>query len=341
MKALVSILVLNHRGVEDTIECVRSVLKSTYKNIEVLILDNGSGIKEFTRLKSELTNPKVKVFRSKKNLGFTGGNNLLSKKTKGKFIVLLNNDTVVDKKWLTHLLKMFVAYPNVAVVQPKIRYFYNKTYFDYAGAAGGFIDSFGYPFTRGRIFNSIEKDRGQYNKITPIFWASGAACVIKKSIIKKVGGLFKLDFFNYMEEIDFCWRIHNKGYSVFYCPSALVFHKVAATAKKYMFSKRRWEHRNNLLLLFYNLNPIEKTTKIAVRFLFEIFTYIYYLSHGHLRTVLSLFLAHVGFIIKAILYKRKAPITKDFKLLSELPIYKGSIVIDYFIKGRKLFSQLN
>lgn len=336
-KPIVSIIILNFNGLRDTQKCIKSLEKTKFKKYEVIIVDNGSDEKELSLLLRKYDS-KYSVIPLKHNLGFTGGNNQALKYCHGKYIVLLNNDTVVTPDWLDPLVKTLDKERKVAVAQPKIRMLTKRNYFDYAGAAGGFIDKFGYPFTRGRIFNTKEKDVGQYNKQSEIFWASGAACIIRKSVIKKVGGLFDPIFFNYMEEIDFCWRVWNKGYKVVYCPDSLVFHKGAATSGKNLLIKRYWEHRNNLILLYKNLSTSNFLKTIITRGIFEITTYIHYFTNGDGIYIKSLFQAHKDFI-KSVATNT---ISKN-KILERkkiCPIFSESVALHYHVLKHKKFSEL-
>ena len=197
-KPKVTIIIINFNGLTDTVRCLQSVKNITYSNLEVIIIDNGSDNKEGEMLLKKY-GKNIKVFILDKNTGFTGGNNLAYQKAKGKYIILLNNDTEVTPGFIEPLIELLENDKKIAVAQPKIKMLSKKNYFDYAGAAGGYIDKYGYPFTRGRIFETKEKDSGQYDKESVIFWASGAACVIRKSAIKRIGGLFDPVFFNYME----------------------------------------------------------------------------------------------------------------------------------------------
>jgi len=336
-KPLVSIIILNLNGYKDTKKCLTSINKTSYKNYEVILIDNGSDVNEISKLVTK-KNKNLRAFRFSKNKGFTGGNNWAISKARGKYIFLLNNDTVVTPNWLGPLVDLLESDPKIAVIQPKLRGLIKKTHFDYAGAAGGFIDKYGYPFTRGRIFNTIEKDFGQYDGKYPIFWASGAACMIRKSVIKKVGGLFSENLFNYMEEIDFCWRIWRGGYKVYFTSESIVYHKGGATAGKNVVLKRFWEHRNNFYILLRNLTKQNLLKILPIRLMLEIVTYIYYFISRQGGYNKSLFLAHLD-ILKNGLYIRKI---RNRKLLnSNLPIYPGSIVFDHYILKKKHYSNLN
>lgn len=339
-KPLVSIIILNFNGFQDTKTCLTSLKKTTYSNSEILVIDNGSYEDEGNLIRQEFGNF-ANTFRLKKNRGFTGGNNWALKRTTGKYIVLLNNDTEVEPEWLDYLVDVMEKDSKIAAAQPKILLMKNKKYFDYAGAAGGYIDKYGYPFTRGRIFDTIEKDKGQYNNPCDIFWASGAACIIRKSAIKKLGGLFSQNLFNYMEEIDFCWRAWNKGYRVVFAPNSIVYHKVAATSKKDLYKKRFWEHRNNLFILTRNLERKDLIKILPFRFFLEIITYLYYLSSpstGGFKYASYLFAAHLDYLRKSINVRLAR---KRYKTYQKLPIFPGSIVNEYYIKGNKQFSSLD
>ena len=228
----------------------------------------------------------------------------------------------------------------VAAVQPKILWLSNKRYFDYAGACGGFIDFLGYPFTRGRIFNTIEKDRGQYDTPCEIFWASGAAMMLKTDVLKKVGYFDEL-FFNYMEEIDLCCRMQTAGYKVMCEPKSHVYHKVASTASKTSIKKRYWEHRNNLLFMLKNF-PVKKLLFLfPVRIMLEYISIVYYVGIDSPQYVFSILLSQISLIIFGPyvllnrLFRRKIKQAKQINTL-----YKNSILVSYFILRKKYFSQV-
>lgn len=341
-KPLISIIILNFNGLSDTFKCIQSIEKTIYQNYELLLVDNGSENNEGKKLKNRYSK-KYKVTLLKNNLGFTGGNNRVLNRVKGKYIILLNNDTIVTPNWIEPLITLLEKDRSIAVVQPKIKMLQKQAYFDYAGAAGGFIDNYGYPFTKGRIFETKEKDTGQYNKEGVIFWASGAACIIRRSIIKRVGGLFDPIYFNYMEEIDFCWRVWKTGYKVYYCPDSVVYHKGAASAGKDLFKKRYWEHRNNLILLYKNLNNYEFRKTIIIRLLLETITYLHYLFTGNLTYIKSLFFAHKDFLylmIKEGIQKNKSILLELSKPL-KIPFFPSSIVIYYHLLKRDTFQKMN
>lgn len=334
-RPLVSIIVLNYNGSHDTNKCLQSIALTTYLNYEVILIDNGSSDNSDLVKRTSVKN--LHYYKLNKNLGFTGGNNFGLKKCRGKYVAFLNNDAVVDKRWLAYLVKAAESDSSIAVLQPKILKMDERNRFDYAGAAGGFIDKYGYPFTRGRIFETEEIDQGQYDNQRPIFWASGAAMMVRKSVINKVGGLFDESFFNYMEEIDFCWRVWRRGFQVVSCPRSMVYHKGAATASKNLFLKRYWEHRNNLMLLAKNIGGLTKFSVLVNRVPFELLTYFYYFIGLKWSFIFSLAFAHGVFLLHLPKY-----IGTGSKNLDEIgaPVLPKSIVVEYFIKNNKWFSSL-
>lgn len=339
MPPAVSVIILNHNGIKDTIKCLKSLLKTNYKNIKVIVVDNGSEENETEKLKKIFKSKKIKYVRSPKNLGFCGGNNMMLKTVKTKYVALLNNDTEVTSNWLNPLVKLMEEDRKIAVTQPKILWLKNKKYFDYSGACGGFIDIFGYPFTRGRIFDTQEIDRGQYDNITDIFWASGAAMMIRTKVLNEVGFFDEL-FFNYMEEIDLCFRINRAGHRIVSNPKSVIYHKVASTASRNSLRKRYWEHRNNLLLILKNY-PAKKLIFIfPARIILEyisVFYYLYMKRIDYAAAVIKGQIALMYLLPKMIHAKRKLIYDKKVKNLT----FHKSILLSYFIfKKRKYYQAI-
>jgi len=204
VKPLISVIILNYNGKRFLKVLFDSLLKTTYSNYEIIMIDNHSNDDSIDFVRKNY--PSVKIYDTGKNLGYAGGNNFGIDKANGEFVLLLNNDIEVTSDWLEPIIKEFEADENVVACQPKIRQMKNREYFEYAGAAGGFMDVFGYPFLRGRIMDTIEKDEGQYDDNIDLFWASGAAIAIRKEVLDHIGWLDE-DFFLHMAEIDLCWRI--------------------------------------------------------------------------------------------------------------------------------------
>lgn len=336
----VAIIILNYNGFEDTKKCIKSILNTTYKNFEVFVIDNGSKENEAEQLKKIFAGKKLTFLRNEKNLGFTGGNNKILRKLKHEYVVLLNNDVVVTPHWLTPLVQTLEKNKNIAVVQPKILWLTDKRYFDYAGACGGFIDIFGYPFTRGRIFNSIEMDHGQYDTQRDIFWASGAAMIIRRKIFDKVG-YFDERFFNYMEEIDLCYRILQQGYRIVCEPSSVVYHKVAGTASRNDLKKRFWEHRNNLLFVVKNFPPLHLISVFPLRILLEYVSVCYYIFTRRFDFAFAVILSQLSLLwmIPIILFPRIKISHKDIPNIKKI-MYGGSVVFTHFILRKKRFSKI-
>jgi GT2 family glycosyltransferase len=334
------ISILNFNGRNDTAKCLKSLLKTNYPNFKIIVADNGSKINESKLLKKDFRDKRIKFVRFNKNYGFTGGNNRVLKMVKEKYLVLLNNDTTVSPSWLKKLIIFLEKYPDVAIVQPKILSLNNKKSFDYAGACGGYIDILGYPFTRGRVFNTHEDDNGQYNSTADIFWSSGAAMTIRTSVLKKVGFLDER-FFNYMEEIDLCFRVHGAGYRIVCYPKSVVFHKGGATASKNILKKRFWEHRNNILLIIKNYPNHILFFILPIRLLLEYLSVFYYLISRQHTFALSVLLSQISLIynIPYILTKRKENKRLNSKK-RKIKLVNKSIVFDYFILKKKTFSKI-
>lgn len=334
----VSIIILNWNGLKDTRECLDSLKKVTYPNFGVVVVDNGSEREEYLSLKKDFGGF-TQIIRSSKNLGFTGGCNLGIRRSQGEYVLLLNNDTVVESNFLEPLITVMEQDKKIGAVQPKARYFYEKNHFDYAGAAGGFIDVFGYPFARGRVFYGNEQDRGQYDEICPIFWASGVAMFIRRSAFEKIG-FFDPIYFNYFEELDFCWRLWTSGFSIVSVPSSVIYHKVATSAKRNMFLKSYFEHRNNLILLLKNCAVPDLFLSFFGRVILDGVTLFYYLFTGRFQKCLALLVAH-GWLVThfPLILSKRNPSSKHLRM-TKLPVYRGSIAWKYFICGKKTYQEI-
>lgn len=338
--APVGIIIVNFNGLKDTKKCIRALLQTRYKNYHIYVLDNGSKENETVLLRKLFPQKTITFYRSDINRGFSGGNNYVIQKTNERYVALINNDVEVSPEWLTPLIHQLEKHPKIAAVQPKIHWLHDKRYFDYAGAAGGFIDVFGYPFTRGRIFNTIEKDKKQYNTPANIFWASGAAMVIKRSVLNHVG-LFDTLFFTYMEEIDLCYRIHRQGYTIVCEPKATVYHKVAATTNRNPLKKRYWEHRNSLFLLIKNTPLLSLVWILPIRLCLEWVSIFYYLSKRQFIFAFAVLYAQVSFVcFLPILSFHRIRQSTPQKPLPQNLLYRRSIVFDYFLLKKTHFSSL-
>ncbi len=246
----VAIVILSWNGSQMLRSFLPSVLKYTEEEAAVYVADNGSEDNTLEVLATSF--PSVKVISLDKNYGFAEGYNRALQEVKADYVVLLNSDVEVKDRWLTPLVAFMDAHPEVAACQPKIKSWREPKNFEYAGAAGGFVDCYGYPFCRGRIFNSVEEDHGQYDTPMKVFWATGACLFIRLQDYREAGGL-DARFFAHMEEIDLCWRLNARGREVWCIPESTVYHVGAATLKRENPHKTFLNFRNNLLMLYKNL----------------------------------------------------------------------------------------
>lgn len=338
---LVSVIILNYNGKKFLDDCFSSVLESTYPNVETMMLDNASTDDSvaYTRAKY----PAVKIVENPHNNGYSNGYNLSFKHAKGKYFVLLNNDVKVAKDWLEPLVEAAEQDEEIAALQPKLVSMIDPSNFEYAGASGGMMDRYGYPFTRGRLFDHMEKDEGQYDDETEIFWASGAALFLRADVIKNCGDL-DADFVHHMEEIDFCWRMHLAGYKIKVVPKSLVLHYGGATISPDSYKKMYWNHRNSTFMLFKNVGAENFYRILFMKWWLDfitISTSFLKLDFKRTRAVISghfwLFF-HWGLIArkrKEVQSNRKVKDAVVFKKL-----YPKSIALDYFTKKVRTFSDL-
>ena len=308
---------------------------------EVVIADNGSTDGSIAFLKE--TYPSLRLILLDRNYGFAEGYNRAFAQIDAEYYILLNDDVEVAPGWVDAVEAEMERDPMVAIAQPKLLMFDQKETFEYAGAAGGFIDKYGYPFCRGRLFNTLEKDNGQYNDAREIFWASGAAMFVKSSVWKEMGGLDG-DFFAHMEEIDFCWRCKNRGYKVIYCPDATVYHVGGGTLPKSSPFKTQLNFRNNLAMLYKNLPAKRLRRVLALRMVLDWVAAFGFLLKGNAGEFKAVFKAHKEYRKwKPSLKQKRAAI---FNNRGSNPshdvscIYDGLLLLDYHLHNRKHFSQL-
>lgn len=257
-----------HYNGEDLLRrCLLSLRENTHPLFSTLVVDNASEDGSTEVLKVEFQS--VRFIHSDCNLGFAGGCNLGILSCQTPYVFLLNNDAVVTPGWFLPLLERMEKHPDIAAIQPKIRSIQHPDQFDYCGAAGGEIDVFGYPFARGRIFNTLEQDSGQYDTAGPVFWASGAATLLRRSVLDTVG-LFDTAFFAHMEEIDLNWRMQKAGFSIWTEPKSVIRHQTGGTLHQGSFDKMRLNHRNNLLMLLKNYELPTLAWVMPIRILLEL-----------------------------------------------------------------------
>ncbi len=329
----VAVVILSWNG-EDLLKTYLPSVINYSKEAEIIVADNGSTDNSIAFLREEF--PQIRIIENKQNYGFAKGYNKALQEVDADYYVLLNSDVEVTPFWIPPIIELMEKDSTIACCQPKLLSYLEKNKFEYAGGAGGFIDYLGYPFCRGRIFNSLEEDHGQYNDEKEIFWATGAALFVKAKIYKEFGGLDE-DFFAHQEEIDFCWRVKNAGYKVYYCPKSICYHLGGGTLNKTSSHKTFLNFRNNLYLLYKNLPHEQKNKIFFMRFFLDIIASITFLLQGKVGEFVAVYKAYIAFIKtkNQIKQKRKPIINHNIK-----EIYPYSIVFSYYIKSKKKFSDL-
>lgn len=304
----------------------------------MIVADNASTDDSVAWLREHF--PQVRIVQNAVNGGYAKGYNDALKTIEAEYYVLLNSDIEVTANWINPVIALLDADPEVAACQPKIRAYHQKEHFEYAGAGGGFIDKWGYPFCRGRMFDTFEKDNGQYNDTCEIFWATGACLFVRAEAYHRCGGLDE-DFFAHMEEIDLCWRMKNAGMKIMYCGESTVYHVGGGTLSKLSPQKTFLNFRNNLVLMAKNHAPGYFPLKLFLRLCLDGIAGIKFLLSGDGRHCWAVLRAHFAFYgsIGKTMAKRRA-MKKQITKYSASAVYDGNIVYEYFLKGRKHFSDL-
>jgi len=340
--ALVSIVIPHYNGSEMLKTCLKSLQKTTYPNFNIIIVDNASEDDSVEMVSTEF--PSVEIIRLSSNKGYAGGCNAgIVAAEKSDYIVLFNNDALVEPEWLSIMVDTMESDDTVAACQPKILSITNKGYFDYSGAAGGLMDKYAYPFARGRIIATIEQDKGQYDDKSSIFWASGTACILRNSALEKVGELDEV-FFAHMEEIDLCWRFRLAGYKIMVVPESTIYHQSGATLSAAAFKKKYLNHRNSILMMLKNYSLSSLFNLFPARIMIESMAMGYSLltfdfnRFGGILAAFLWILFHPIYIIKARKRTQSVRIIDDKEILSGL--YDGSIALSYYIKGKKTVNDL-
>lgn len=330
-----AIVILNWNGKKYLEKFLPSVIKHSHTNAKLFIADNASSDDSVSFIESHY--PDIELLKLETNFGYAKGYNEALKLIEAKYYILLNSDIEVSENWIEPLIDYLEKNPNVAACQPKIKSWHNKSAFEYAGAGGGYIDHLGYPFCRGRIFQEIEEDKGQFDNIQDVFWASGACLFVNAQIFHDLGG-FDEDFFAHMEEIDFCWRAKNQGYQIVYHPESTVYHIGGGTLPKNNPYKTYLNFRNNFCLLYKNIPKKKLVATFALRFFLDGAAAIKFLLDGGYKDFVAVFNAHMYF------YRNLPKLYKKRKTLQQRDvsgIYTKNIAYEHFIRGKKSFHELD
>jgi hypothetical protein len=334
MSPRVSVVIVTWNALPLLQQCLPSVVATDYPNLEIVVADNASTDGSTDWLAQ--AHPQVKVVRHPENWAFCKGNNAAIPHTTGDYVLLLNNDVEVPPGWLRPLVAAMEAAPGVAAVQPKLLQYHDRHRFEYAGASGGFLDRYGYPFTRGRLFFTLEDDHGQYDDVRDIFWATGAALMLRRSALDRVG-LLDEHFFMHMEEIDLCWRLWRAGYRVQVVPQSHVWHIGGGSLPQGNPRKTYFNFRNNLLLLYKNLPPGRWARLFPQRLLLDSLAVLRAVLTGHLREAGAILAAYGDAHRMRGLVEAARPIQDE---PNGPPCYHGSLVLDYFLRRRRHFRDL-
>ena len=332
----VAVVILNWNGKFFLEKFLPSVFNSTYPNIEFIIGDNASTDDSLAYVRQNF--PKFKILENTENLGFAGGYNAILEKVDADYFVLLNSDVEVTENWIEPVIKQLESDPLLVACQPKIQSYHQKGHFEHAGAAGGFIDYFGFPFCRGRILDKVEKDEGQYNDPIEVFWATGAALFIKAYAWREANG-FDADFFAHFEEIDLCWRLKRMGYKIGYCPNSLIYHVGGGTLNTSNPQKTYLNFRNNMVMMQKNLPLGQAIWRLAMRLWWDLFALIKFLVDGKRKDAWAVSRAHQYFFRNFFRNARKR--TKYPKKYNNKGQYKNSIIWDYYVNKIHKYSELD
>lgn len=328
----VAIVILNYNGKAFLEKFLPGVLAHSGDH-EVWIADNASSDHSMDWIAQQQWPVKTLLFDT--NEGYAGGYNKALSQIKADYYVLLNSDIEVTDNWIDPVVSLMESDPMIAACQPKICAYDLPTHFEYAGAAGGFMDYLGYPFCRGRIFDTREEDQGQYDDVKDVFWATGACLFVRAEVFHRFGG-FDEAFFAHMEEIDLCWRMKRAGYRIMYCGRSTVYHVGGGTLHKSNPQKTFLNYRNNLIMLYKNLSGKERWKVILARLFLDGLSSARYVASGAFPDVLAIVRAHFAFYYAAL----RRQIKTDNQHTTKVGLYGRSVVWEYFALGRHTFDTL-
>ncbi|RDC62983.1 glycosyltransferase family 2 protein [Adhaeribacter pallidiroseus] len=332
----VAIVILNWNGQKYLAQFLPSVVTHS-SGCTIFVVDNQSTDNSVPFVQENY--PNIKLIQHEQNLGFCVGYNQAIQQIEADYYILLNSDVEVTAGWVTPVIELMESHPVIAACQPKIKSYYKPSFFEYAGAGGGLLDRFGYPFCRGRLFQSIEEDRGQYNDAVPVFWASGACLFVRAAAYHQMHGL-EPAFFAHMEEIDLCWRLQNQGYQIWYCGKSEVYHVGGGTLPASNPRKTFLNFRNGLALLYKNFAGKNLFATFCTRLLLDWIAALTFISSGQAADGLAVFRAHLAiWQNRKYWYKTRA----EQMLVQKSPakgVYSRSIVWDYFIRQKRSYREL-
>jgi len=334
-----AVVILNWNGRKLLEEFLPSVVQyTTYPDVEIIVADNGSTDDSITFLQTDY--PQIKRIILPENYGFADGYNRALEFVNSKYYILLNSDVEVTADWLTPMIDYLDANEDIVAAQPKILSQRDKAYFEYAGASGGFIDKYGYPFCRGRIFKKVEKDHNQYDTPVDVLWATGACLVIRSVDFHEAGG-FDATFFAHMEEIDLCWRLNCRGKRIVCLPFSKVYHVGAATLKKESPRKTFLNFRNNLIMLYKNLPQKKLKRVMIIRLVLDYIAALQFTITGNYANAKQVIKAHRDFYNNRRQYRMaRQENLKKRNVSTVKTIYPRSILAAYHLKRIRIFSKL-
>jgi len=333
-----AVVVLNYNGKHFLEKFLPGIIKYSAPH-QIIVADNASTDDSVSFLKHQF--PSVIIIENKNNFGYAKGYNLALKQVNAKYYALLNSDVDVTENWITSVLTLMNNDEKIAACQPKIMDYKNRNLFEYAGASGGYIDKFGYPFCRGRIFNAIEEDSGQFNDAKEIFWATGACLFVKSKAFWQVGGLDE-DYFAHMEEIDLCWRLKNLGYKIYVEPASVIYHIGGGTLNKLSSQKTFLNFRNNLITYTKNSAASFLFLRLFHRLNLDAVAAFKFLFDGQPKHLFAVLKAHAYyyFMLNKTLAKRKRMKNMPGFKFTTSQIYQANIVAEHFLKYKNKFGDL-
>ena len=331
-----AVVILNWNGRQHLEQFLPSVVEHTPSEVDIVVADNGSTDDSVAFLRREY--PRIKLVLLDKNYGFADGYNRALAQVDAECFVLLNSDVEVTAGWLKPLVAKLANDSQVAVVAPKLLSYVDRQNFEYAGAAGGFIDYLGYPFCRGRILSTIEQDSGQYDAAREVFWASGAAFCCRADVFRTLGG-FDADFFAHMEEIDLCWRMQLRGYKIMVEPRSVVYHLGGGTLPNESPRKLYLNYRNNLAMLFKCAPTLQRVVVAVMRPVADIFSVALYLLKRQPELAKATIKAYRDFIVWHSVLSKKRRAVRQSRVAESQLIYKGSMVVRYML-GKRTFDNM-